>query len=291
MAEEIEERQQLKREKEENKKKEEEEKKRKEEEDKRIAEQKDKEDFKASIGKTIETQMRVVCEEVLGRKVGQGEQLILSATAKIRRHTMDNDSGAKKASEMEVLRTNDDEIVKLKRMVADMQRSSCQPQATQHEQELDALRLDNQHLIQDVIGLKEQVNELVKLTKMGRSVSTAIPVAATDKGRAISTPNAGDYVKMSDAYRRLRDEKDMAEREVVALKERISRIGASMGTPTSVKRKRITRNSISPPSNFRLKLSKIVSPTKAGGSGSKGSRGLKFVKLKDETREGFDQRV
>ncbi|GBG58681.1 hypothetical protein CBR_g82 [Chara braunii] len=290
MAEEIEERQRIKKEKEEIKRKEEEEKKRKEEKEKRVADQKDKE-FKASIGKAVEAQMRVVCEEVLGRKVGQGEQPAVSATAEIRRRAVDIDADGKKIAEMESIRTKDEEIAKLKRTIADMQRLSCQSQGVQHDQELNAFRLDNQHLIQDVISLKEQVGELVRITKTGGSASTAVPVVVREKGKAVCTPTAGDYAKLSYAYRKVRDDKDMAEREVLALKERINRIGASMRTPTSVKTKRVTRKSISPPSNLRIRLTKAGSPTKAGGSGSKGPGGVKFVKLKDETRDDFGKRV
>ncbi|GBG58908.1 hypothetical protein CBR_g24259 [Chara braunii] len=291
MTEEIEERQRIKKEKEEIKRKEEEEKKSKEEEEKRVADQKDKEEFKASIGKAVEAQMRVVCEEVLGRKVGQGKQPVVSVTTEIRRRAIDIDAKGKKIAEMESIRTKDEEIAKLKRTIADMQRLSCQSQGVQHDQELNALRLDNQHLIQDIISLKEQVGELVRITKTCGSASAAVPVVVREKGKAVCTLTAGDYAKLPDAYRKVRDDKDLAEREVLTVKERINRIGASMRTPTSVKRKRVTRKSISPPSNLRIRLTKASSPTKAGGSGSKGRGGVKFVKLKDETRDDFGKRV
>ncbi|GBG87921.1 hypothetical protein CBR_g46289 [Chara braunii] len=291
MAEEIEERQRLKREKEENKRKEEEERRRAEAEEKRLAEIKDKDEFKASIGKMVETQMHSVCEEVLGKKGSQGEQPVLPTTIEIRRRTASTEAEGKTISESDSLLAKDEEIARLKQAVADMQRLSRQPQVVQQEQELTALRLDNQHLIQDVICLKEQVGELVKLTKSGGSAVVVGMTSAKEKGKAIHTPTAGDYVKLSDAYRRLRDDRDMAEREVQDLKERINRISSSRGTPASAKRKRIMRKSISPPSNLRIRLSKAGSPVTAGGSGNGTHEGLKFVKLRNETRDDFNKRV
>ncbi|GBG65166.1 hypothetical protein CBR_g49962 [Chara braunii] len=288
MAEEIEERQRLKKEKEEAKKKEEDEKIKKEAEVKQPAEAKDKDDFKASIGRMVQEQMCTVCEEVLGRKVRQDERPFVAVTTEIRRRA---DADSQKAVEDEVLRKKDLEIGRLKQMVAETQRQVCQPQSGQHEQELNSLRMDNQHLIKDVISLKEQVGELLKLTKPVAGVANATPTVAKEKGKAIYTPTAGDYVKLSEAYRRMRDEKDLAEREVHALKERINRIGAATSTPTSIKRKRVMRKSVSPPSNLRIRLSKASSPAKHKGSGEKGCTGVKFIKLKDETREDFNKRV
>ncbi|GBG91830.1 hypothetical protein CBR_g53721 [Chara braunii] len=287
MSEEIQERQRLKREKEECKRKEKEDKRKKEAEGKRLAEIKDKEDFKASIGKMVETRMRSVCEEVLGMKTVQGEQPAIVMAAQIRRRA---DVDSQKALETDALQSKEEEIARLKKAVADLQRLSCQSQVTPQEQELAALRTDNQHLIQDVIALKEQFGELVKVTKPSVNMAGGASAPAKEKGKAICTPTAGDYIKLSDAYRRLSDDKDMAEREVQALKERINRIGSTSGTPTRVKRKRISRKSISPPSNLRIRLSKVASPVKMG---ERKHEDVKFVKLKNETREesDFNKRV
>ncbi len=72
-----------------------------------------------------------------------------------------------------------------------------------------------------------------------------------------------------------------------ALKERIRRIG-STSSPTSVKRKRIARKSVSP-SNLRIGLSKAISPSKSGKTS--GHAQVKFVKMSNEEREGFHLRV
>ncbi|GBG62963.1 hypothetical protein CBR_g34663 [Chara braunii] len=167
-----------------------------------------------------------------------------------------------------------------------MQRHSSRPNPP--DQELTTLKMDNQHLIQDVISLKQQVSELVKVVKAPIQAATACQTKAKEK--VGSEPTPGDYVKLAEAYRRMRD-KDMVDREVQALKERVSRIGSAMATPISAKRKRIMRKSVSPPSTLRIRLSTAGSPMKSGELHGRGQAKVKFVKLKDEKREDFRGRV
>ncbi|GBG83410.1 hypothetical protein CBR_g37124 [Chara braunii] len=277
MSEEMEERQRLRREREAVIKKELEEKKKKEDEEKRLAEIKDKEDFKTSIGKMVESQMRTVCQEVLGKKVGEGERLVLATTAEIHRRTDAN-------HDSQEIQKKDEEIIRLKQTMAEMQRQACRP--NQSEQELNSLKVDNQHLIQDVISLKEQVGELVKVVKPILGVAAtggSVPTTVHGIVRTESTP--GDYVKLADAYRKLRDDKGMAEREVQALKDRITRIGSATCTPTSIKRKRVLRKSVSPPASLRIHLNKAASPAKKAQASDKSQANLQFVKLKNEVCE------
>ncbi|GBG74660.1 hypothetical protein CBR_g19068 [Chara braunii] len=254
----------------------------------RVTEAKDKEEFKASIGKMVESQVRSVCEEVLGRKIGEGERPLAATTAEIRRRTYVE---AQMNHEGEDLRKKEDEIVRLKQTMAEMQKQACRPH--QSEQELTSLRMDNQYLIQNVIRSKEQVNELIKTTRATVGVATTsspLPASAREKEKTTNEPTPGD-IKLIDAYKKLRDDKDMAEREVQALKERINRIGFATATPTSMKRKRILRKSVSPPSNLRIRLSKAASPVKSGETSGSGQLNVKFVKLKNEWRDKFKKRV
>ncbi|GBG80180.1 hypothetical protein CBR_g30546 [Chara braunii] len=118
MSGEMEERERIKKEKEEAARKEEAAKKEKEIEEKKLAEAKEKEDFKESIGRMVQSQMRYVCEEVLGRKVGEGERLTVSTAAEIRRRT---EAEILKSHESEEIQKKDEEILKLKKAMADLQ--------------------------------------------------------------------------------------------------------------------------------------------------------------------------
>ncbi|GBG88648.1 hypothetical protein CBR_g48179 [Chara braunii] len=285
----MEERQRIKKEREAIIKKEQEEKKKKEDEEKRLAEIKDKEDFKTSIGKMVESQMRSVCEEVLGRRTGEGERPLLATTAEICRRT--DAEAAKSQDNIELLR-KDEEITRLKQAMAEMQRQTSRP--NQSEQELISLKMDNQHLIQDVISLKEQVGELVRAVKptLGGTVAGgSTPTTAEGIGKTRNEPTHGDYVKLANAYRKLRDDKDMAEQEVQALKEGINKIGAATTTPTSAKRKRTLRKSVSPPANLRIRMSKATSPARKAETSERTQVNVEFVKMKNETCEVFKKRV
>ncbi|GBG67000.1 hypothetical protein CBR_g74686 [Chara braunii] len=229
----------------------------------------------------VQNQMRSVCEELLGKKV---ECSVTATTTEVRRRT---EADAKTNQEGELLGKKEEEIVRLKEAMAEMQRQSCRPQ--QSEQELASLRMDNQHLIQDVIRLKEQVNDLIKAT---RTTSGAMAVSSPSPSLAKTVdPTSEKYVKLADAYRRVRDDKDMAEREVQARKERIARIGSAVATPPSTKKKRILRKSVSPPANLRIRLSKMSSPMKNGEASKKGQLNVQFIKLKNEGRDEFRKRV
>ncbi|GBG79824.1 hypothetical protein CBR_g30088 [Chara braunii] len=119
MSEEMQERERIKKEKEIAIKKEEDDRRKREEDEKRLAEAKEKEEFKASIELMVQSQMRSVCEEVLGRKVVDGERLVAAATTEVRQRT---EAVAKTNQVDEVLREKDEEIVRLKEAMAEMQR-------------------------------------------------------------------------------------------------------------------------------------------------------------------------
>ncbi|GBG69789.1 hypothetical protein CBR_g4619 [Chara braunii] len=251
MSEEMQERQRNKKEKEIAVKKVEEDRRKKDEEERRLADAKEKEEFKAGIGLMVQSQMRSVCEEVPGRKVVEGERPVAATTTEIRRRT---EAIAKENQEREELRKKEEEIVKLKEAMTEMPWQTCRPH--QSEQELVSLRMNNQQLIEGVIRLKEQVNDLAKATKTSfgaATITSPSPLAA----KAVE-PTPADYVKLAEAYQRIRDDRDMTQREIQALKERIAKIGSATATPSSIKRKRILRKSVSPPSNLRMRLVKVV---------------------------------
>ncbi|GBG59567.1 hypothetical protein CBR_g49827 [Chara braunii] len=111
MSGEMEERERVRKEKEEVAKKEEDAKKAKELEEKRLAEAKDKEDFKASIGQMVEGQMRRVCEDLLGKKVGEGVRLIATPTEEVQRRIKNK---TQKNLTQDEHKKKDEEIARLK---------------------------------------------------------------------------------------------------------------------------------------------------------------------------------
>ncbi|GBG73801.1 hypothetical protein CBR_g17140 [Chara braunii] len=293
MSGEMQEKDQLRKEREEATRKEEEAKKVREIEEKRLAEAKDKEDFNASIGQMVDNQMRRVCEEVLGKKVGKGERSLTPATEEIRKRT---EAEKKKRYAEEEIRRKDEEIVRLKCEMANIQGTSSH--SSMAEQELAALRADNQHFIHDVIYLKEQVDQLKRGAKRtAQAVEEKSPLQEPAKGNAKyqneSTP--ADYVRLSEAYRKMRDDKDMVEREVQMLKERIGRIrisplSAKRITPPTVRRKKVAIKS-GLPTNLRQQLNSIESPSKTSETGGGEMAQVKFVNLKNEDWESFKRRV
>ncbi|GBG89709.1 hypothetical protein CBR_g49562 [Chara braunii] len=123
MSEELAERERTKREKDEATKKENEAKQQKEAEEMKLADKREKEEFKASIGLMVHNQMKQVCEEVLGKKMGDGDLMISKTVDEIRRRAEAEKPNDK---DMDACRKKDEEIFRLKCSMAELQRKTDQ---------------------------------------------------------------------------------------------------------------------------------------------------------------------
>ncbi|GBG68936.1 hypothetical protein CBR_g3635 [Chara braunii] len=147
--------------------------------------------------------------------------------------------------------------------------------------ELDSIKATNQALLHDVLALRDEMEHLKRGSKRGvEAVTEKTPPAEPARGKSRqekSCQTPVEWAKMADAYRRLRDEKDMAEREVSVLEEQINRI--KILSPSSSKKKKLF---------VRRRSSKEgISPTKKTADQVK----VTFVRKIGEEKEVFNKRV
>ncbi|GBG91248.1 hypothetical protein CBR_g52134 [Chara braunii] len=127
--------------------------------------------------------------------------------------------------------------------------------------------------------LRDEMEQLKRGNKRGLEAVTekspAEPVHGKSKqGEEGQTP--AEWAKLAEAYRRMRDEKDRAEREVSASKERINRI--KIMSPSSSRKKLFGR---------RKSLKGGCSPIRKDGDQVK----ITFVRKVGEEKEAFCRRV
>ncbi|GBG69274.1 hypothetical protein CBR_g3973 [Chara braunii] len=245
-------------------------------EEKKLAEQKERDDFKASIGAMVQNEMQQACEQVLGRKVTVGENPLVAAMQEVCRRTVEESRTAKSVgNSWEKL----DVIEKLKQDIDELRRQT--QRNVQPDQGITTLKTDNQLLIQDLIHLKEEVEHLKRGEKRASdAVTEKSPPEepARAKSKNLSEPTPAEYVKLAEAYRRIRDDKDVAEREIQALKERTGRIVI----PTSNLRTKKSMFRSGRPTNLKHRLNKEAQ--KGGGEGASGGKPtpIRFVKNNNE---------
>ncbi|GBG72504.1 hypothetical protein CBR_g12075 [Chara braunii] len=146
--------------------------------------------------------------------------------------------------------------------------------------ELDSIKADNQALVHDFLVLKGKIENLKKNNKRGsEAVTEKNPHVEPAKGKsrqAVCAQTPVEWAKLTEVYRKIRDEKDTVEREVSAIKDKIKRI--KIATPSSLKQKTSLRRKSgkmgisTPPQNDDVL--KITSVRKVG-----------------EERDGFHKRV
>ncbi|GBG78083.1 hypothetical protein CBR_g26021 [Chara braunii] len=254
----------------EQKQREKEERKRSQEaEEERTKAKKERQEFEASLGKMVKDNMKEVCEHVLGKKSATSQEASMSTD--IRRKEQEARWQREDAAAREQLqRQKDEDIECLKKEKEDLVKIAT----GKASKELDSLRSDDQALAYDVLRLKEEMKELKCGSKRGaEAVTEKAPPEEPAKGKTKTTmdgqtPNS--WAKLAEAYRRVYDEKDMADREVSARKERINRI--KLVSPSSSRRKTFRRKSLK---------------ERSGGDQVK----VTFIRKVEEDRDMFYKRV
>ncbi|GBG65665.1 hypothetical protein CBR_g51965 [Chara braunii] len=141
--------------------------------------------------------------------------------------------------------------------------------------ELDSLKADNQALVHDFLTLRDEVENLKRGSKCGdEAVTEKSPPEGPARGKMKPTAEGQtprEWAQLAEAYRRMCDERDMADREVPALRERINCI--KLTSPSSSRRKLFGR---------RKSLE--------GGTGGDEVK-VAFVRKVGEDKETFHKRV
>ncbi|GBG75379.1 hypothetical protein CBR_g20009 [Chara braunii] len=283
VSKEMEEKERLMKEREKKQKEEEEKKRQQEKDEKRQKEQQEKVDFQANLGKLIKRSMVEVCESILGKKVAPTENVCVEIDIELRRQAiaagkkpMQED---KQESETERLRRENEEMkIAMRISFAD--------------KEIDSLKQENAALSRGIIELREEINALKKGEKrnagdvMEKSPPTEPARAKVRVADRELTPC--DIAKMADAYRRFRDDKDYAEREVAALKERINRLKVRTSPP--VVRRRFALRSAQP-TNLRKKMALSVDELEEDADAENNRPKIRFEKRGEENRSSFTKRV
>ncbi|GBG71043.1 hypothetical protein CBR_g8342 [Chara braunii] len=158
------------------------------------------------------------------------------------------------------------------------------------DKEIDLLKQENIALSKGIIEPTEEVNALKKGEKRSaKDVTEKSPLVepARVKLRVVDrelTP--GEITKMADAYKRLHDDKDYAEREVAALKERINRLKIQTSPPV-VKRRFALRSM--QPTNLRKKTTHLAGEPEEDTEAESSRPKVRFEKR--ETKSTFTKRV
>ncbi|GBG88566.1 hypothetical protein CBR_g48035 [Chara braunii] len=225
----------------------------------------------------VKDNMKEVCQEVLGKKTSVGQASTSGTCEDQRRKDQENHWRREDAAARARLdKQKADEIERLRRENQDLLRVA----SGKASRELDTIKADNQALVHDIVTLRDEVENLKRGNKRGAEALTEkSPPIEPARGRSRqeeSCQTPVEWAKLTEAYRRLRDEKDMAEREVSALKERINRIRILV--PSSSKKRPIVR---------RTSGKGGASPEQKAGDQVK----VTFVRRIGEERDVFFKRV
>ncbi|GBG64838.1 hypothetical protein CBR_g48306 [Chara braunii] len=224
--------------------------------------------------------MKEVCEQMMGKKASCSQETIAAVCAVARCTEQESrwhreDVAARE--QLEKQRCN--EVDRLRRENEELTRVA----SGRANRELESLKADNQTLLQDVLQLKEEMEQWKRGSKRTRSsaaVTEKSPPAEPARGKTKASTDGqtpAEWAKLADAYQRVRDEKDMVEREVSALKERINRIKIS--SPSSSRKKVFVRR--------KSHKGGVSSPVRKEGDQVK----VTFVRKVGEERDNFQKRV
>ncbi|GBG85963.1 hypothetical protein CBR_g40776 [Chara braunii] len=219
-------------------------------EEERAKAKKEREEFEQSLERMVKDNMKEVCQEVLGKKASTSRVSTDGCVMEARRDdTRSNEAKCKeqddrwrredaaareqlekqRMEEMERLGKDNDDLIRMAFGKA--------------SRELDFLKTNNQALVQDILSLKDEVEVLKRGSKRStEAVTEKSPPIEPAKGKSRQEDGAqtpAEWAKLTEAYRHIRDENDMVEREVSALKDRINRI--KITSPSSTKRKLVLR--------------------------------------------------
>ncbi|GBG89482.1 hypothetical protein CBR_g49273 [Chara braunii] len=238
----------------------------------------------------VKSNMKQVCEEVLNTKASTSEVAVASTSNELWKREYEKWRQEDAAAREEIEKKRGEEIARLKRENEDLKRM-CLGRA---EGELKDLRKDNQALIHDMLILRDEVKNLKRGCK--RSANAVIEksppkepargqvkatMEATVKGNSAVVEEertAAQWEKFADTCRKMRVNKEMAERELSALKERINRIKICMSPST--RRKVFTKR--------RMSRSPLKGATETqGGDKVKAT----FVRKVGEEQDAFLKRV
>ncbi|GBG66068.1 hypothetical protein CBR_g55411 [Chara braunii] len=235
-----------KRAKEEKLKEEEEKKKIQAAEEERAKAKREREEFEQALGKMVRENMKEVCEEVIGQKASTSKVTTIGCDQTARQEAARLEEARRKqqeerwrredsAAREQLKKQRNDELEKLRRENEDLLRTA----SGKASRELDSIKADNQALVHDLLALKDEVDTLKQNNKRSsEAVTEKSPPIEPAKGKSRQeggTQTPLECAKLIEAYWKIRDDKDMAEREVSALKERINRI--KITSPLSTKRK------------------------------------------------------
>ncbi|GBG65065.1 hypothetical protein CBR_g49137 [Chara braunii] len=215
-------------------------------EDERAKAKREREEFEQSIGKMVRESMKEVCGAVIGKKATTSQVFtttidVVDKSDEVRQvdeqrkqqqeHWRREDSAAREQMEKQ----RRDELEKLRQENGDLVRIAL----GRASRELDSIKADNEALVHDFLALKSEV-EILKWSNKRTSEAVTEKSPPTEPAKGKSRQQEGsqtpaDWAKLAEAYRKIGDEKDMAEREVSTLKERINRI--KIVIPSSIKRK------------------------------------------------------
>ncbi|GBG84274.1 hypothetical protein CBR_g38245 [Chara braunii] len=200
------------------------------------------EEFEQSIDKMVRESMKEVCGEVVRKKANTSQASVA---------TVDAVDRSFEARQVDELRKQQEERWR--------REDSAAREQVEKRSEIEVFKRSNKRT-------SEAVRE--------KSPPTEPAKGKSHQQEGSSTP--ADWAKLAKKYRKIRDEKDMAEREVSALKERINRI--KIATPSSIKRK----------VSFRRRSHKV-----ANSPGSKNGDQVRvtFVRKVGEERDAFYKRV
>ncbi|GBG72788.1 hypothetical protein CBR_g12356 [Chara braunii] len=246
---EMEEKERLAKERDRKQKEEEERKRQQEQDEKRQKEQQEKMKFQTNLRKLIKGSMTEVCESILGKKVAPTENVCAEMKIAMRISLVDK--------------------------------------------EIDSLKQENIALSKGIIELREEVNALrrggeKRSVEVVTEKSPPVEPARVKLRVANRDLTPGDIAKMADAYSKLRDDKDYAEREVAALKEQINRL--KIRTSPLVIRRRFALRNVQP-TNLRKKMAQSVDEPEGEDAEAESSRPtVRFEKRADKTRPTFTKR-
>ncbi|GBG84390.1 hypothetical protein CBR_g38363 [Chara braunii] len=275
VSKEMEEKERLMKEREKKQKEEEEKKRQQEQDEKRQKEQQEKAYFQANLGNLIKGSMVEVCESILGKPLRK-----MSGTSKA------GDSGWEKPMQ------EDKQEWETERLRRENEEMKIAMRISLADKEIDSLKQENITLSRGIIELREEINALKKgETRNAGDVTEKSPPTEPARAKvrvADRELTPGDIAKMADAYRRLRDDKDYAEREVAALKKRINRL--KVRTSPLIVRRRFALMSVQP-TNLRKKIALSADEPEEDADAENNRPKIIFEKRGEENRSSFTKRV
>ncbi|GBG79624.1 hypothetical protein CBR_g29773 [Chara braunii] len=227
--------------------------------------------------------MTEVCESILGKKIAPTENVCAEISTELRRQAIA--VGKKPVQEG----SQESEIERLRRENEEMKIAM---RISLADKEIDLLKQDNITLSKGIVKLRDEVNALRRggekrnakvVTEKSPPVEPArVKLRVVDRDL---TPE--DIAKMADVYRKLRNDKDYAEREVAAMKERINRLKTRTSPP--VVRRRFALRGVQH-TNLRKKMAQLVDEPEEDTEAESSPPTVRFEKRTDETRPTFTKR-